>query len=575
MADQPKSLLLCSAIQAAHYLSHEKRIKLDSSILPQPLIEEVACQLKSINLAEFILDNHSLLMLKEQFSVDGFQRLLFHFFRQIEICQNRHTKKIFHQIYDDFHLSFSTYKLKHILIPHNAPYHFVNVFDSPIAALGIGFYQLHVDHLHEFKFFQSKFERIQFFEKFPVPHIPMALEAFIPQNVKIEDYLPDIMFQENINIERPLTEENTFFCLLTAMSEAYRYGRHSETLAYAFELLDIPEKEFSRRYYLHVYGMLAVTLAKLHVNLSWSSSCLEKTGQYLDIFSQQVTALFYHQQFYAATGQYLMQEELFYKLLDLVPLASSLHNQIVQCHFCCFFNELEISMLQVLCMNNDVENQTENKDKKFILQQRIRKHLEKQKRLLHFLLSERNPNSDDIEFLLDLFHLYYLTFDKLKTPNLETFDDRIEILSTKFNYHYHHADHFLLYQSDGQFFNYHDYLDKMDDERVKSNLHFHTKNSEYWGHICFTHFLFMAILAENQTAAEFWLQEARDIYKKLNNPKHHLCTLYLEKKSSFKKPSFDVETFQFTVPGLLTASPFLCPLVRLGITLVEKFNSIP
>ena len=570
--NQPKSLLLCSAIQAAHYLSKEKRIKLDSIVLPTPVIEEVACQLKSIDLTEFIFSNKSLLMLKESFSVSGFQKLLFHFFKEIQSCEFQSTHKLFLQQFEDFKLAFSIYKLQHIT-SKNASQHFINVFDSNVAALGLNFHQLHVEHLHEFKFFQSKFERLMLYEKYPVPVIPSKLACYLPISIKKENYYPDIQELPPVVIESPLTPADTFFCLLTGMSEAYRFNRHPETLAYALQLINIPEQSYSTRYYLHIYGMLAVTLAKLHVDLSWSTACLEKTGNYLDLFSQQITALHYHQQFYAASNQYLEQEILFYHLLDLVPWSSSFYNQVVQIHMCSFFKELEISFMQILCMINDNINRIENHPKKLNLQKRIKKHLIKQKKLLYLLLSQNNPNEEEIVFFFDLFNLYDLMFDKLCQPNLETLDQRIEILAIQFDHHFHHADHFLRYESKTRVFDYQDYQSYMEDERSKIQLHMHLRQPELWGDICFSHFLFMLIISENHTAARYMLEEAKDIYLKTNNQKHILCSLFLNKQSKFIRPCLDIEVFDFSIELFLSNHPKIAELVQLGVLTVETFNS--
>ena len=568
---QPKSLLLCSAIQAAHYLSKEKRIKLDSTVLPTPLIEEVACQLKSINLTEFIFSNKSLLMLKESFSVSGFQKLLFHFFKEIQSCEFKSTHTLFLQQFEDFKLAFSTYKLKHITCK-NAPQHFINVFDANIASLGLNFFQLHVEHLHEFKFFQSKFERLMLYEKYPVPVVPPRFACYSPLSVNKDDYYPDIQELPPVVIQSPLTASDTFFCLLTGMSEAYRFNRHPETLAYALQLINIPEQSYSSRYYLHIYGMLAATLAKLHVDLSWSTACLEKTGNYLDLFSQQITALHYHQQFYAASNQYLEQEILFYHLLDLVPWSSSFYNQVVQIHMCCFFKELEISFMQILCMINDNINRVENYSKKLTIQKRIKKHIIKQKKLLHLLLSQNNPNKDEIVFFFDLFHLYELMFEKLCQPNLESLDRRIEMLAIQFDNHFHHADYFLRYESKSNVFDYQDYQSYMDDERAKIQLHMHLRQPELWGDIAFSHFLFMLIISENHTAARYMLEEAKEIYIKVNNPKHILCSLFLNKQSKFIRPSFDIHVIDFSVELLLSSYPKIAELVQLGVLSVDTFN---
>lgn len=569
---QPKSLLFCSAIQAAHYLSKEKRIKLDSSVLPTPLIEEVACQLKGINLAEFISSNQSLLMLKESFSVSGFQKLLFHFFKEIQSCEFQSTHKLFLQQFEDFKLAFSNYKLVHIT-SKNATQHFINVFDPNVAALGLHFFQLHVEHLHEFKFYQTKFERIMLYEKYPVPNIPPKYACYLPITINKEDYFPDVEELPPVVIELPLTPQDTFFCLLTGMAEAFRFNRHPETLAYALQLINIPEQSYSSRYYLHIYGMLAATLAKLHVDLSWSTACIEKTGQYLDLFSQQITALHYHQQFYAASNQYLEQEILFYHLLDLVPLSSSFYNQIVQIHLCCFFKELEISFMQILCMINDNINRIENHPKKITLQQRIKKHIVKQKKLLHLLLSQNNRNEDEIIFFFDLFHLYELLFDKLCQPNLETLDQRIEMLAIRFENHFHHADYFLRYESKTRVFDYQDYQSYMEDERQKIQLHMHLRQPELWADIAFSHFLFMLIISENHVAARYMLEEAKEIYIKLNNPKHILCSLFLNKQSKFVRPSFDIDVIDFSVELLLSSNPKIAELVQLGVLSVQIFNS--
>ena len=324
--NKPKSLLLTASFAASQNMTAKQATQ-----QPKELVEATACHLPPYELADFLKLNKYMYGLGNYCTTNGLQKFLFHFFKTYERFDLKPVTKAELKRAKRC-LKWSVFDMTRKGMKKNEK------LDWVLTSLGLlkQLDQFDARLLFEFRFYALKFRHEKKCVRFPIPDVLFTLSRIVPEKDYSESDLPDLdddHVRHEEEYQAPLDVETQFFTLLCGMEESMWRGSHHEVLAYAAHILC--EQKFHalrvlQKYFLHVWGNLAVSLAKLHIPEYFTLSCLDKMNP--TCFAFEIDAMHFKQQVLAAYEQYDKEEKLFQEMIEIVPTYSAFFRKIVVVH---------------------------------------------------------------------------------------------------------------------------------------------------------------------------------------------------------------------------------------------------
>ena len=554
--------------------------------------QELSLHLFEDNLAQFIHYHGSIIKLKKLMNEDEFQKFILHFFKELE-HENLNPFSKLHAQYESFKVQLKkTFKLDVPIVNGKCTVYNLTQLDWCTRSLGFDtpiLPQLLPESTYEQKFFQIKFETKFFSDRFPIPQVHSLLEKVIPENGfenhRITAHHLPLMgnqqkFHYSFPVKEPEKKSEQFFFRLSAMKKCFQNQANHEVLAYASELLTHPEfknQKFLDKYFLHVWGMMAVSLARMNKNFSFILSCLFQMDDLIEFESEKLDAAWYRQQMASALLWFEEEKKQFRFLIALVPRSSIFFRQTFKLHL-----ETRIKFIENCCLRliaNSELNETE-KNTCFETLQNEFNFIYKE---LHSLLGKKNIN-EDVTFsefesyfaILDVYKLIVKHFDNSSlTVGIQEKDRRIQTSSLLLYESSHHICYFLTHYVHEN--NIHDYRMNLKNYKEELETSSHTANPIVWADVLLAHSIFLRILAKNETQSEIYVNEAIAIYKKCNMNRWKMLRNTLtpthQQKIEFTLPTGKVIP-NLNIVSLLNKEPSLKFLVRSGIDSLLHYDFV-
>jgi hypothetical protein len=572
------SMRVCSLVHLASKkvaLLKRQRVHIPLTRVPKVLVEEVVSHMDANPMVEFLESAGSIMNIKKTFSTHGFQKFLLRFYILFDKDLHLFTKTkmvAFLAVFAQQYPSHLDYFVKNSLGKTR-----ITVVDWSVKSLGIFDDLEQIEAFiptHELKFFNSKFAKKVY------PHIRVPIPTFPPEWIEL---LPDqvdtsvLPHMNDVTIEKPAFREKAniesqFFCRMLALSEAFMSMRHHETLAHGFELLarkDFFAEECFQRYFLNVYGIIAVTLAQLNVEYAWCVAFLDKAKELALVLSQTLDILYYQQQMYFHLNHYINEVHAFNRLFKSVPVKSKFHILSFRTHLKCFVHKIENLLCKILCYKH-MQNQTE-KDRNIMLRL-IRDGefiCQKEKRFIHSCLAIPQTYENVFEFAQTLVQVYTLCLQVVQQTNHVIPHEKLNMLA----YELKKMNDFR-----GDFFRHmgqHSYnIAQYHREIEKSKKHMETSErmieNQHWGDICFTLFILFSIIDRNSNRAADWLQDSFKIFKKCNSERARLCQQFINKTAVFEHKNFDYKKQTCDVQQLLRENKKVALYIKLGVLSIAQ-----
>jgi len=583
---QPKSLLSTAAIQTAINLGKTQKIESASKNVCTKIIEEFACQLSAMDLAEFVKVNQGLVKIKERFSTDGFQRFIMHFYKTFERNDlHEDTKKQLANCHHKFTEEFRLYKVKTKVNDKNQ-LEYRTYFDWDTGALGLS-YDVITQHgahkTNEYCFFASKFDNVVVSHRLVPPEVPAKLEDLIPKEEEIDTNClataPGKKYPEpEKKSERPI---DAFHEKLLGMSESFRNEAYHEVLAYAVDILSCNSFQFYPgivHYLFYVWGMLSVTLAKLRFDPIYAFSCIHTMKKYVRFYSDEIDALFYQQQVYATLGMYSEENEIFNQLFPMIAKISDFYNQIVKIHFTAQLQNIENHIFQIKCLNQDDESKwnLECLTKKHKLIKKVKQKILKLQQFFYLQCSQISDFKMQNQFInIEILELYKIAVECLETRSMTQKRYRIEQVAMKLDRSRHHLDFFTSMYSQHQNYDLQDYLRSLKKYLRKLEQTTHLYDPEMYADTLFSHFLMLSIFTLDFYYVTEFFENALAIYEQTGNERKNHMIYYRRKKSDYEPPVVDTSVYtNCNILWIVKSAKNIKEKIRLGIVSVNNFDTL-
>ena len=591
--NSPKSLLLTSSLVAGQNLKAKVVAKNAAEI-----IENLAVHLQPNELADFVNKNKTIAVMRQQFTNDGIQRFLLHFFKTyqradlkpwVKLELKKAKKAIYHGVYQ-MAADVGGDALRH------------QKLDWVLTALGCfqQLYQFHSMAYTEWKFFSLKFRFRQEFGRYPIPKIPFSMKPFIPDtDFMLVDITPlDSDEDFNNRLFTPKGEKyEQFMLLLRAFEEATWRGSHNEVLAYAAQLLDnddMAQHSCWGKYFLYIWGGLAVTCAELHLPFTVAFSCLNKMTPLVKCISNEIDLNHYTQQVHAAYGRGDEEERLFSTIMDVVSKHSAFFMKATVVHMSAKKREIEDMLMQAYAKRQVISDSAANVFFKMdIKKNRLNKYEDKivvkcnkLVTLMHTCCSltcnklKRNVFNQEIAII----ELYLTLLERIKNP--VSYISSLNKLDANLKETKSHCKHFVAFWNKSIDFD--QYIEEMNKIKVAIQRNTRIVNHQAWADVGYVHLLMFKVVTgvfvvgnNLQEHTENLYTTTHDIYAAYENPRaerleknYTLCEEYdtptyydLEQVFAMKTdPTFSIFRLVKGAPQRVKA------LIRQGISSVERFD---
>lgn len=542
----------------------------------------IACNLKGEALSQCVAVHFGLWRMKCRMSEDFFQKFLLNFLKELE---DETLELVTHLVLQD---QFDAFKKKVLDASQDGG------FDPTVGWLGLFPHILPQWVRSEegpYDFFQPKFRVHQRYYNLPVPRIHSQVEILIPErgDTKLfEDRaypMAQRMEDERSTLKRKWKVSEMFFVLMAALVTSFKYERHHEVLAYAFEILTKPvfqNRKFSESFIFAIWGYIGVTCAKLGMRKSLVQNCMNKSQSLTRSFAATVLDMkLFEQEKFASFGAYKEEALVFKKLFALVPTTSLFFQETVRIHLSCVVKEIEDCMVSVMIeleseVNRDLFSYLEPIEKGKLL-------IKSAKKLLHSIFAgpfdgELFNGYEKFQIVFESIELYSIAFEKLEDDNLPRMQKRIEAVEGKLDHSYHHLEVFFRFFSFTGINPLTNYRLEMTFLKESWEKEARAKDILAWGDIVFTHFLFLTTLTDFENEAKVKLSEALYIYSKFNNYRANLIRKMQAaiRGSSFKGPRKVRKGpiyKEFNGHLLLESNKNIKHLVRCGINSAQRYKS--
>jgi hypothetical protein len=578
----------CSLLAASSRVASQS---LKSSFVakqPRELAEQMACNLPPEELGDYIRKEKTIEDLRKEFTVDGLQLFLLHFFKTYSRCD------LPEYIKSDLKLAkkmikSTVYSMAMSQRKNEKNWRFYHI-DWVFPALGC-FQQLSQFAFRndsEYIFYLLKFRHQQQYGRYPVPTVPFCLSRLVPERDYMIGDLTVLDDDSERNTRRYLpkeTKHEEFLMLMRAIAEGAWRECHHEILAFSAHVLcneDMLFHPYWKKYYFYVWGELAVSLAELNLPHTFPFSCLKKMRQYAEqCISFEIDGLLYEQKVYFACGQYELEELCFNKILKLVPKQSAFYLNSCKVHILCFKKQIEDLLAKDFAYRKDGHSTfntffgmdvRKNALTKF--EDNIETLLDKYKKLMHKMCATFSNEKKQVIFeqqlvLVTLWEelLMNIKYDYGSENKWQLLE--ASLVTTNCN-----ERHFVSFYK-GPLVQA-QYLHKMYELKKKVENHTKVINHLSWANICFSHFLMLKVIGLDRPEVEdFLYNEALTIYSCHDHPraltiKAHLVN-HTQENSVVLKDSPKIEP-NCTIQWLLRNGPKVKQFVRLGISSVERFD---
>jgi hypothetical protein len=564
--NKPKSLLLTASFVAAQNMSVRQLCQ-----QPRELVEETACHLPPTEIVDFMRMNKFLYGLKGYFTPSALQKFLLHFYKTYERTDlKRYTKQYMKRVKKC--MKWAVFDITREEMKQARP------LDWVITSLGC-FKQLEqfdARFVTEFRFFSLKFRHERQYLRFPIPKVPFMLSRIVPEKDYSESDLPELdddFEKHKTAYLGPIDLKNEFFTLLCAMEEGVWRGSHHEVLAYGAQLL-CEEKFLSsqvlQKYYLFVWGNMAVSLSKLHVPELFPLSCLEKMIP--QCFAFKIDAMHFKQQVMAAYEQYEEEEELFSQMFEIIPTCSFFFRKIVIVHMSAVQKMVEDMLMEIYGGLKMCENKRDDhlQDEINRLVKRLLKECDKNIKLMHVLCSITKSCEylEDYEHQISVMKVYKEICVCFQMEWVTEQDFHPIMVNIR-----NHISFPWNYKIKVDTFNeYHQQLFDLKRELQKQTRMVYPKA---WADVCYFQLLFLKALRDPQPQnfTDVLYYDAVFIYSLLNHPREKRLENLYKRHQPFTKPRFEDKVESMcSILWLVKNAPRVKTLIRNGISSAEKFD---
>jgi hypothetical protein len=543
-------------------------IDLSRQTVPQNVTEQLVLHMPALRLADFIDSYGGMKKIRDTFSPDGFQKFYLHFFKLYQAKLHPKTNKRMMK-------QNSKFRNDHI--------YKIGQFDNPIimdfCIRSLGFFKDYEEEGNSsfaFLFFYSKFcsDPVPDF-RCPIPVLPDAWLNLLPQEVdtNVLPHMNDITYQK-----KPLVDdvciEKQFFRRLLGMSESYVKFRNHETLAYGFELVS-KQRMYSNlrrsKYFLYIFAMLSIVLARIHVELDVCLGFLEKAKALAHVCSQKLDILFYQQQIFHYYDIYNKETLAFEKIFPAVPESSHFYIQTYQFHFESTIYRIQNYLCQALCLK-PYDTQKEWHAFSCLIGQMM-SILTEEKKFVYKVLSTEHYNKEEFESSLIFLDMYIVCVNQVgERPTLYSLKEKIDCLALQLSNEKHYLKYFFNHISNPDFYDVHYFIREMNISRKLYEQKSGMTNTEQWGDLCFTLFLMFQILAKQPSRAVDYLEDSMENYKLNNSPRLKMCWHFKNKDVQFLTHSHAVTPKPCNVEQLLRTNSKVARLTKLGILSLEQVD---
>ena len=561
--NNPKSLVYHASVVAAQTLTARQARELQPN-----LVEEVACHLPAKELLDLFINQDQ--GLKDCFSMNGLQKLFAHFFKTYEHPNlPPRLKKRMQQIKRRSQMTLLHRKVTYALM-----------------SLGLSKWILTFEQnlIFEYMFFSLKFRYDSpiSFRRAPRPEVNALLAPFIPET---DEAVGDVAKLEpqhvgerwaGLEYQTPQRMEDIFLSYLAAMEESVWRGSHCEVLAIGAHILcqrQWEEREGLRKYFLHVWCNMALSLAKLNIPAYYALSCLQKREPMC--FAFEIDKKHYKQQILSAYGQYDAEEEIFAELLEMVPSHSKFYRKIVNVHMSAVQKRVEDMLMELISFQNELEENACNElwvVKMERLQSSIKILCDKHIRLMHVVSSMTKDEVHLLDYDLEISYMKVYKHMAICIIHLDKSLDSIYSIMQDLQTHlsftwsfYMELETFDHYQ--GRMCNY------------KRELQMQTRMTypKCWADVCYLHLILSRVLRDPLPASFLtWLyDEALKIYSKLQHPRaERLKKQYKAGAGVFVPVQFESNfNPECSIVWLTRNAPRVKELIRTGLTSLERFDT--
>jgi hypothetical protein len=551
---------------SAQQVTNCKNVHVNAENMPQNVVESLTLHMSAASLVDFIDSQKGIQEIYQSFSLDGFQKFYLHLHKVLEKRLLPATHKKLNKEKSKFSRYINNYSAKQ----HSAiRFYYFLVFS-------LGLLNEYVDKLNlplGIQFFFSKFGYYIFSDlPFPVPKLIPKWNDILPQDVDTRAlfYTENFFFsKKKLLVDND--EEQHFFTLIIRMSNSFVNFRNHEVLAYGFELLSLEPihvKAETRNYYLYIYGMLAVVLARIHTELSICLGFLEKAKLMASICSQKLDILFYQQQIFYFYNVYNRETLAFEKIFKSVPMKSEFYKQTFVLHFESTIYKTENYLCQALCLKT-----FGTRDDLPFLSSVIRQTLsilKEEKRFVYKCLATDQLHETEFEKNLIFLEIYIVCVERVgRCTVFYSLREKLRCFALQLTNHSHFLKCFLNHITQPHFYNVH-YFDREMDIchkilKGKSRM----VETEQWGNVCFTLFLMFEILGKQNALAIDWLENAEKNYKINNSPRLPVCLHYKNKDIKFTTVSHETTPQTVDISKLLKENIKIATLIKLGIISID------
>ena len=564
------SLFKLAAKQLA--IVHCDYIDLSRQNVPQDVTERLILHMSALPLADFIDSYGGMKKIRDTFSPDGFQKFYLHFFKvfhgKLHPKTNERLRKQKFQFESNHIWQLGRMdKMKGSLI----------IMDFCIRSLGFSkSYEEDGNHEFGFLFFDSKFcsFRVPDF-RCPIPVLPDEWMNLLPTwvNTNVLPHMQDITYPKKPMVNDVCIEKQ-FFRRLLGMSEAFVKFRNHETLAYGFELVSKQGMYSNLRrskYFLYIFAMLSIVLARVHVELDVCLGFLEKAKTWAHVCSQKLDILFYQQQIFHYYGIYDRETMAFEKLFRSVPQSSKFYLQTFQHHFKSTVYRIQNYLCQALCLK-PYETQKERHAFSCFIRQMM-SILTEERRFVYKVLATEYYNEKKFESSLIFIDMYIVCVNQVgERPTLYSLKEKIECLALQLSNEKHYLKYFFNHISNPDFYDVHYFTREMNVSKMLYAQKCGMTNTEEWGNLCFTLFLMFQILAKQPSRATDWLENAIENFSLHNSPRLKLCWHFKNHDIQFVSRTHTLIPKPCNVKELLSTNSKIARLTKLGIVSLEQVD---
>ena len=535
--------------------------------MPKEVNEQLVLFMKGCELCDYVKSFGGIYNIYKRFSIDGFQRFYLHFVQKCEKTNCSETKTKMKLLLDDFIVTM-IYDLR-----NND-----TQIDLNFCFRSMGFPDIFCDFegpRFQYYFFSCKFHVYHLpYDHFPVPEIPPNWIPFLPTDVDTS-VLP--VLQQPLRVRRspvvlPLTLNDEFFVRLLAMANAYARDRHHEALAYGFNLVahqEMYKNNVLSKYYLYVYGMLAVTLSELHIEFDICSSFLAEAENLAKICSQTLDIFYYKMRVAKNFNMFEVVQKMFFNIFDTVPMTSNFYPYSLHIYFNALFIVVENDLCKALIYKHYSNDEHKRIGRAILSKTGVL--LKTNRKFIYKCLSTEQREEADFEIYNLKIEMYMLCIDKLSTGHDYYLNDQMTCLYLQLD-RVSRLYYFFKHYCSPFGFPVDMMMHQLESILVCNEKMSHMKFCQDNGNFTFTYFLLFQIFTNKHDVALQLLEKAMECFKFNSSPRYQLGWHFKQKNLNFIYEQHSLRTDPINIPRLLQTHGRIGKALKLGVISIEEYN---